>query len=139
MGKTLYDIKLEGYAPLEVTLQSPDDFLKIRETLQRIGVASRKDKILYQSCHILHKAGKYFLVGFKELFALDQRETNITYNDIQRRNSIAHLLSDWGLLNIVDLNSCSDVAPMSQIKVISFAEKSNWKLESKYTIGRKSL
>ena len=121
---------------LEVGLKAPDDFLKVRETLSRIGVASRKEKTLFQSCHILHKQGKYYIVHFKELFALDGKDTNLSENDIARRNTIANLLSDWGLVNVV---SKSDVesAPLSQIKVISFKEKNEWKLETKYNIGKK--
>ena len=121
---------------LEVRLKEPDDFLKVRETLSRIGVASRKEKTLFQSCHILHKQGKYYIVHFKELFALDGKDTNLSENDIARRNTIANLLSDWGLVNVV---SKSDVesAPLSQIKVISFKEKNEWKLETKYNIGKK--
>tara|TARA_Y100000114_G_scaffold135258_1_gene135997 strand:+ start:2452 stop:2856 length:405 start_codon:yes stop_codon:yes gene_type:complete len=120
---------------LEVGLNEPDDFLKVRETLSRIGVASRKEKKLYQSCHILHKQGKYYIVHFKELFALDGKETNLSENDIARRNTIAKLLSDWGLIKIIsELTEC---APLSQIKVISFNEKSEWNLETKYNIGKK--
>ena len=121
---------------LEVGLKEPDDFLKVRETLSRIGVASRKEKTLFQSCHILHKQGKYYIVHFKELFALDGKDTNLSENDIARRNTIANLLSDWGLVKVV---SESDVesAPLSQIKVISFKEKNEWKLETKYNIGKK--
>ena len=121
---------------LEVGLKERDDFLKVRETLSRIGVASRKEKTLFQSCHILHKQGKYYIVHFKELFALDGKDTNLSENDIARRNTIANLLSDWGLVNVV---SKSDVesAPLSQIKVISFKEKNEWKLETKYNIGKK--
>ena len=120
---------------LEVGLNEPDDFLKVRETLSRIGVASRKEKKLYQSCHILHKQGKYYIVHFKELFALDGKETNLSENDIARRNTIAKLLSDWGLINIIsELTEC---APLSQIKVISFNEKGEWDLETKYNIGKK--
>ena len=121
---------------LEVGLKEPDDFLKVRETLSRIGVASRKEKTLFQSCYILHKQGKYYIVHFKELFALDGKDTNLSENDIARRNTIANLLSDWGLVNVV---SKSDVesAPLSQIKVISFKEKNEWKLETKYNIGKK--
>ena len=121
---------------LEVTLKQPDDFLKIRETLSRIGVASRKDKTLFQSCHILHKQGKYYIVHFKELFALDGKDTNISENDIARRNTIANLLSDWGLINVVG-KSTVEAAPLSQIKVISFKEKNEWSLETKYNIGKK--
>lgn len=120
---------------LEVTLKQPDDFLKVRETLSRIGVASRKEKKLYQSCHILHKQGKYFIVHFKELFALDGKNTNLSENDIARRNTIVNLLNDWGLVNIV--GEAEPSAPLSQIKVISFKEKSEWLLETKYNIGKK--
>tara|TARA_A100001011_G_scaffold234153_1_gene242201 strand:+ start:356 stop:763 length:408 start_codon:yes stop_codon:yes gene_type:complete len=121
---------------LEVTLKEPDDFLKVRETLSRIGVASRKDKKLFQSTHILHKQGKYFICHFKELFALDGKSTNISENDIARRNTIANLLSDWGLVNVVGTSSV-EPAPLSQIKVISFREKNEWVLETKYNIGKK--
>ena len=122
---------------LEVTLNEPDDFLKIRETLTRIGVASRKDNKLFQSCHILHKQGRYFIVHFKELFALDGKGTNISENDVSRRNSIASLLSDWGLVEII--GDSEPKAPLSQIKVISFKEKHEWTLETKYNIGKKKL
>ena len=120
---------------LEVELKEPDDFLKIRETLSRIGVASRKEKVLYQSCHILHKQGKYYIVHFKELFALDGKETNLSDNDIARRNSIAKLLKDWGLVEIK--GNTDIVAPLSQIKIISYKEKDEWILETKYNIGKK--
>ena len=120
---------------LEVSLKEPDDFLKIRETLSRIGVASRREKKLYQSCHILHKQGRYYIVHFKELFALDGKDTNLSENDIARRNSIAKLLNDWGLVNII--GNAENVAPMSQIKIISFKEKNEWILETKYNIGKK--
>ena len=120
---------------LEIGLKEPDDFLKVRETLSRIGVASRKEKKLYQSCHILHKQGRYFIVHFKELFALDGKNTNLTENDISRRNTIAKLLLDWGLINII--SELGEVAPLSQIKVLSYAEKSEWILETKYNIGKK--
>ena len=120
---------------LEVTLNEPDDFLKIRETLTRIGVASRKDQKLYQSCHILHKQGRYFIVHFKELFLLDGKPSNLLENDIQRRNTIATLLADWGLINIVDSAKAKDIAPLRQIKVIPFKEKSYWELCPKYNIG----
>ena len=123
-------------AMLEVRLNEPDDFLKVRETLCRIGVASRKDKTLFQSCHILHKQGKYYIVHFKELFALDGKDTNLSENDIARRNTIANLLSDWGLVDVVGTTSV-EAAPLSQIKVISFKEKGDWKLETKYNIGKK--
>tara|TARA_R100001377_G_scaffold77696_1_gene55084 strand:+ start:458 stop:862 length:405 start_codon:yes stop_codon:yes gene_type:complete len=120
---------------LEVVLKQPDDFLKVRETLSRIGVASRKEKKLYQSCHILHKQGKYYIVHFKELFALDGKSTNLSENDIARRNTIVNLLNDWGLVEIVGVAEPS--APLSQIKVISFKDKSEWSLETKYNIGKK--
>ena len=120
---------------LEVELKEPDDFLKIRETLSRIGVASRKDKVLYQSCHILHKQGKYFIVHFKELFALDGKQTNLSENDIARRNTISKLLSDWGLVKIK--GETNPAAPLSQIKIISFKDKNDWTLETKYNIGKK--
>ena len=120
---------------LEVSLKEPDDFLKIRETLSRIGVASRREKKLYQSCHILHKKGRYYIVHFKELFALDGKDTNLSENDIARRNSIAKLLKDWGLVNVI--GNAENVAPMSQIKIISFKEKNEWILETKYNIGKK--
>ena len=122
---------------LEVTLNEPDDFLKVRETLTRIGVASRKDKKLFQSCHILHKQGRYFIVHFKELFALDGKHSNLSENDLQRRNTIAQLLADWGLISIVNPNIAENKAPLSQIKVISFKDKGNWILETKYNIGKK--
>ena len=121
---------------LEITLNEPDDFLKVRETLTRIGVASRKDKKLFQSTHILHKQGKYYICHFKELFALDGKSTNISENDIARRNTIANLLSDWGLVNVVGTSDVES-APLSQIKVISFREKNEWNLETKYNIGTK--
>ena len=123
---------------LEVTIKQPDDFLKVRETLTRIGVASRKDKTLYQSCHILHKQGKYYIVHFKELFALDGKRANLTVNDVQRRNRITKLLSDWGLIGIVSEDSCSDIAPLNQIKVLSYKDKGDWILEQKYNIGKKN-
>ena len=120
---------------LEVGLKEPDDFLKIRETLSRIGVASRKEKKLYQSCHILHKQGRYYIVHFKELFALDGKQTNLSENDIARRNTIANLLNDWGLVEL--MSNAEPIAPLSQIKIISFKEKGEWVLETKYTIGKK--
>jgi hypothetical protein len=120
---------------LEVGLKEPDDFLKIRETLSRIGVASRKEKKLYQSCHILHKQGRYYIVHFKELFALDGKQTNLSENDIARRNTIANLLNDWGLVEL--MSNAEPIAPLSQIKIISFKEKSEWVLETKYNIGKK--
>ena len=121
---------------LEVRLNEPDDFIKVRETLSRIGVASRKDKTLFQSCHILHKQGKYYIVHFKELFALDGKDTNLSENDIARRNTITNLLTDWGLVDVVGTTKV-EAAPLSQIKVISFKEKNDWKLETKYNIGKK--
>ena len=124
---------------VEVTLKEPDDFLKVRETLTRIGVASRKEKKIYQSCHILHKQGKYYIVHFKELFALDGKRANLFNNDVQRRNRIAQLLSDWGLVNIVSSTLVEDCAPLSQIKVLSYKDKSEWTLESKYNIGKKKV
>ena len=123
---------------VEVLLNEPDDFLKVRETLTRIGVASRKEKKLYQSCHILHKQGKYYLVHFKELFALDGKHANLTFNDIQRRNRITKLLSDWGLISIVSEESCADIAPLNQIKVLAYKDKGDWILEQKYNIGKKN-
>tara|TARA_B100000214_G_scaffold166764_1_gene119760 strand:- start:1021 stop:1455 length:435 start_codon:yes stop_codon:yes gene_type:complete len=122
---------------IEVTLAEPDDFLKVRETLTRIGVASRKEQKLYQSCHILHKQGKYFIVHFKELFALDGKKANLSINDFQRRNRIVQLLADWGLVHVMSSNLIDDIAPLNQIKVISYKEKGNWKLETKYNIGKK--
>jgi len=120
---------------LEITLNEPDDFLKIRETLTRIGVASRKDQKLYQSCHILHKQGRYFIVHFKELFLLDGKPSNLMLNDIQRRNTIATLLADWGLVTFVTADQAKDIAPLRQIKVIPFKEKTEWQLCPKYNIG----
>ena len=122
---------------IEVNLKEPDDFLKVRETLTRIGVASRKEKKLYQSCHILHKKGQYYIVHFKELFALDGKKANLSDNDVQRRNRIIKLLSDWGLVEIVKEDSIKGVAPLSQIKFIAYKEKGDWTLESKYNIGKK--
>ena len=122
---------------VEITLKEPDDFLKVRETLTRIGVASRKEKKIYQSCHILHKQGKYYIVHFKELFALDGKRANFFINDVQRRNRIAQLLSDWGLVTVVDAEKIADSAPLSQIKVLSYKDKGEWTLESKYNIGKK--
>ena len=122
---------------IEVALKEPDDFLKVRETLTRIGVASRKEKKIYKSCHILHKRGKYYIVHFKELFALDGKQTNLSINDGQRRNRIASLLSDWGLLSIISTDKIDTIAPLNQIKVLSFKEKGDWILESKYNIGKK--
>lgn len=122
---------------LEVTLSEPDNFLKVRETLTRIGIASKKDNTLYQSCHILHKQGRYFIVHFKELFALDGKDSNITSGDIERRNAIASLLQDWELLKIVNPNKADSKASLSQIKVVSFKEKNDWNLVAKYNIGKK--
>ena len=121
---------------VEILLSEPDDFLKVRETLTRIGVASRKEKKLYQSCHILHKQGKYYIVHFKELFALDGKRANLSVNDVQRRNRIIQLLSDWGLITTV-IDEPLDIAPLNQIKVIAYKEKNNWTLETKYNIGKK--
>ena len=123
---------------VEVLLNEPDDFLKVRETLTRIGVASRKEKKLYQSCHILHKQGRYYLVHFKELFALDGKKANLTVNDVQRRNRITKLLSDWGLIGIVSEDAVMDIAPLNQIKVLSYKDKGDWILEQKYNIGKKN-
>tara|TARA_B100001559_G_scaffold98264_1_gene82238 strand:- start:3481 stop:3924 length:444 start_codon:yes stop_codon:yes gene_type:complete len=120
---------------VEIVLNAPDDFLKVRETLTRIGVASRKEKKLYQSCHILHKQGKYYIVHFKELFALDGKYANLTVNDVQRRNRITRLLVDWGLLSIVNDESIENIAPLNQIKVLPYREKQEWILEQKYNIG----
>jgi hypothetical protein len=123
---------------VEVILNEPDDFLKVRETLTRIGVASRKEKKLYQSCHILHKQGRYYITHFKELFALDGKHANLTVNDVQRRNRIIRLLIDWGLITIVNVDKISDIAPLNQIKVLSYKDKGDWELEQKYNIGKKS-
>jgi hypothetical protein len=122
---------------IEVILNEPDDFLKVRETLTRIGVASRKEKKLYQSCHILHKQGRYFITHFKELFALDGKHANLTVNDIQRRNRIVQLIADWGLVELVDVSKVQDIAPLNQIKVLPHKEKGDWILETKYNIGSK--
>ena len=134
-----FEIQWKQSDMVEVTLSEPDDFLKVRETLTRIGVASRKEKKIYQSCHILHKQGKYYIVHFKELFALDGKNTNLSLNDIQRRNRIVQLLLDWGLVttNSISKEKILDLAPLNQIKVLSFKEKNEWTLESKYNIGRK--
>jgi hypothetical protein len=132
-----FNVDLDGYVPLEITLKDPDDFLKVKETLSRIGVASKKDKTLYQSCHILHKQGRYFIVHFKELFALDGKFADITDNDIQRRNTIGKLLQDWGLITIINPVLFTDQAPLSQIKVIAFKEKSEWNIQTKYNLGKK--
>lgn len=131
------EIKWQQSDMVEVALGQPDDFLKVRETLTRIGVASRKERKLYQSCHILHKQGKYYIVHFKELFALDGKNTNLSLNDLQRRNRIIQLLSDWGLIEVVTPEKIEDIAPLNQIKVLSFKDKDEWTLESKYNIGRK--
>ena len=122
---------------IEVSLNEPDDFLKVRETLTRIGVASRKEKKIYQSCHILHKQGRYYIVHFKELFALDGKRANLTQNDVQRRNRIIQLLSDWGLITIMNVSKITDIAPLNQIKVLAYKEKHEWILETKYNIGKK--
>ena len=139
MTHEFFNIDVEGYFPLEVSLDEADDFLKIRETLSRIGVASSKDKVLYQSCHILHKQGRYFIVHFKELFFFFCKQADLTDNDIERRNTIAKLLSDWGLVKIIKLAEDEPfrITPLSQIKVLSFKEKDEWTLQSKYNIGKK--
>ena len=129
------EVKWSQEQMLEISLKEPDDFLKVRETLSRIGVASRKERKLYQSCHILHKQGRYYIVHFKELFALDGKETNLSENDIARRNTIAKLLDDWDLVKL--LGTAEPVAPLSQIKVLSYREKEDWTLETKYNIGKK--
>ncbi len=134
---TEIEIEWQPSDMVEISLSEPDDFLKVRETLTRIGVASRKERKLYQSCHILHKQGRYYIVHFKELFALDGKKTNLTNNDVQRRNRIAQLLSDWGLVTVIEKTSIEDIAPLNQIKVLSFKDKDEWTLESKYNIGRK--
>ena len=131
------EVKWTPEQMVEVVLNEPDDFLKVRETLTRIGVASRKEKKIYQSCHILHKQGRYYLVHFKELFALDGKHANLTVNDIQRRNRIAQLLGDWGLIGIVDVSKIQDIAPLNQIKVLAYKDKQDWILETKYNIGAK--
>ena len=131
------EIKWAPEQMVEVVLGEPDDFLKVRETLTRIGVASRKEKKIYQSCHILHKQGRYYLVHFKELFALDGKHANLTSNDVQRRNRIAQLIADWGLVTIVDTERIQDIAPLNQIKVLSYKDKGDWILETKYNIGSK--
>lgn len=137
MTDEFFDIDFPGYAPLEVTLKTSDDFLKVRETLSRIGVASRKDNTLYQSCHILHKQGRYFIVHFKELFTLDGKDADLSDNDLERRNTIARLLSDWGLVDILNEEIHTQFAPLNQIKIISYKDKENWNLVTKYNIGRK--
>ena len=134
-----FNVKLAGYKPLEVILSHPDDFLKVKETLSRNGVASKKDKNLYQSVHILHKQGRYFLVHFKELFALDGKFSDISENDLERRNTIAKLLVDWGLVTLVDSKSFENRAPLAQIKVLAFKEKNEWNLQTKYNLGKKKV
>tara|TARA_R100001129_G_scaffold183953_1_gene167601 strand:- start:1765 stop:2205 length:441 start_codon:yes stop_codon:yes gene_type:complete len=131
------EVKWSPEQMVEVVLGEPDDFLKVRETLTRIGVASRKEKKIYQSCHILHKQGRYYLVHFKELFALDGKHANLTLNDVQRRNRIAQLLADWGLVEIVDTDKIQQIAPLNQIKVLAYKDKQDWILETKYNIGAK--
>ena len=131
------EIKWSSDQMVEISLNEPDDFLKVRETLTRIGVASRKEKKIYQSCHILHKQGRYFLVHFKELFALDGKHANLTSNDVQRRNRLAQLLSDWGLVEVLNTDQIKDIAPLNQIKVLAYRDKGDWILETKYNIGSK--
>ena len=131
------EVKWSQDQMVEVQLKEPDDFLKVRETLTRIGVASRKEKKIYQSCHILHKQGRYYLVHFKELFALDGKHANLTQNDVQRRNRIIQLLSDWGLVTVLNADKITDIAPLNQIKVLAYKEKNEWILETKYNIGKK--
>ena len=131
------EVKWSPDQMVEVTLSEPDDFLKVRETLTRIGVASRKEKKIYQSCHILHKQGRYYIVHFKELFALDGKHANLTVNDVQRRNRIIQLLCDWGLVTVIEPEKVTDIAPLNQIKVLAYKEKNEWVLETKYNIGKK--
>ena len=131
------EVKWSADQMIEVTLNEPDDFLKVRETLTRIGVASRKEKKIYQSCDILHKQGRYYIVHFKELFALDGKHANLTQNDVQRRNRIIQLLSDWGLITVLNADKITDIAPLNQIKVLAYKEKGEWILETKYNIGKK--
>jgi len=131
------EIKWSADQMIEITLNEPDDFLKVRETLTRIGVASRKEKKIYQSCHILHKQGRYYIVHFKELFALDGKHANLTQNDVQRRNRIIQLLCDWGLVTVLTPEKVTDIAPLNQIKVLAYKEKGDWILETKYNIGKK--
>ena len=131
------EVKWTPEQMVEVTLNEPDDFLKVRETLTRIGVASRKEKKIYQSCHILHKQGRYFIVHFKELIALDGKHANLTVNDVQRRNRIIQLLCDWGLITVLNADKITDIAPLNQIKVLAYKEKNDWILETKYNIGKK--
>ena len=137
MSAITEEVQWTAESRVEVGLKEPDDFLKVRETLTRLGVASRKEKKLYQSCHILHKQGRYYIVHFKELFALDGKKANLSINDVQRRNRIVQLLSDWGLVSINAKEVIADVAPLSQIKVLAYKEKGDWTLESKYNIGKK--
>ena len=137
MVDDFFEIDFPDYKPVEIILEKEDDFLKVRETLSRIGVASKKDRTLYQSCHILHKQGRYVVSPFKGLFALDCREADLAANDLQRRYAIAKLLSDWGLVKLLDESIEEDTAPMSQIKILSFKEKDEWTLVTKYNIGRK--
>ena len=136
MTEPIYDWSQDKM--VEIFLSEPDDFLKVRETLTRIGVASRKEKKLYQSCHILHKQGRYFIVHFKELFALDGKNTNLTINDVQRRNRIIKLISDWGLVQVSSEDAIADIAPLNQIKVLAYKDKPEWVLEQKYNIGKKT-
>ena len=131
------EVKWSTDQMVEITLNEPDDFLKVRETLTRIGVASRKEKKIYQSCHILHKQGRYYIVHFKELFALDGKHANLTQNDVQRRNRIIQLLCDWGLVTVITPEKVTDIAPLNQIKVLAYKEKGDWILETKYNIGKK--
>ena len=133
------EVKWSPDQMIEVSLNEPDDFLKVRETLTRIGVASRKEKKIYQSCHILHKQGRYYIVHFKELFALDGKHANLTVNDVQRRNRIVQLLSDWGLITVIFPEKVTDIAPLNQIKVLSYKDKDEWELETKYNIGKKKV
>ena len=133
------EVKWSADQMIEITLGEPDDFLKVRETLTRIGVASRKEKKIYQSCHILHKQGRYFIVHFKELFALDGKHANLTVNDVQRRNRIIQLLCDWGLITVLNADKITDIAPLNQIKVVAYKEKGEWILETKYNIGKKKI
>ena len=131
------EVKWSTDQMIEISLNELDDFLNVRETLTRIGVASRKEKKIYQSCHILHKQGRYYIVHFKELFALDGKHANLTQNDVQRRNRIIQLLSDWGLITIMNVSKITDIAPLNQIKVLAYKEKHEWILETKYNIGKK--
>ena len=132
-----FNIEYEGYVPLEILLEDPENFLKVKETLSRIGVASKKDNTLYQSCHILHKKGRYFITHFKELFALDGKAADFSDNDLERRNTIAKLLQEWGLIKIVNEADSLQYAPLSQVKIISYKEKKEWNLVPKYNIGKK--